>query len=309
MHVLILGAGAIGGYFGARLIEAGSDVTFLVRPARAARLAEHGLRVHGSRGDFARAVRALTSVDADARCDLVLVSCKAYDLDSAIESIRPAVGGTTRVLPLLNGLRHLDALDHAFGAERVLGGLCHISVTREPDGAIRQFGALERLTFGSRPGSPPVPPAIAAGLRALGPHVVESADVLGAMWDKFAFIATLAGATCLMRGAIGEIVAAADGAALVRRLHAECAAIAERSGHALAPAAVESALGILIAAGSPLKASMLRDLERGARTECEHVLGDLRERAAGFGLDVPLLAAALTHLRVYEAAREPSAGG
>jgi 2-dehydropantoate 2-reductase len=301
MRILILGAGGIGGYFGARLVEAGSDVSFLVRPARAALLAAHGLRVFSGRGDFARQVRTVTA--ADAHYDLVIVSCKAYDLDAAIASIAPAVGPSTRVLPLLNGLRHLDALDAAFGQAHVLGGLCHISVTLEDDGAIRQFGALERLTFGSRDPAQPVPVAIGGALRALGPHVVESGNVIAAMWDKFAFIATLAGITCLMRGAIGEIVATAEGAALVRRLHGECAAAAARSGYALDAAAIDAALGILTTAGSPLKASMLRDLERGARTECEHILGDLRARASGFGIDTPLLASALAHMRVYEAGR------
>jgi len=303
MGILILGAGGIGGYFGARLIEAGSDVSFLVRPARAALLAEQGLRVVSARGDFSRSVRAITEVDA--QYDLVIVSCKAYDLDAAIAAIQPALGPFSLVLPLLNGVRHLDALDAAFGEERVLGGLCHISVTLEDDGAIRQFGALERLTFGSRQPARPVPVPISHALRALGPHAIESDDVIGAMWDKFAFIATLAGITCLMRGAIGEIVASADGAALVRRLHHECAEVAARSGHPLTSAATESAVGILTATGSPLKASMLRDLERGARTESEHILGDLRERAIGFNIDTPLLAAALTHLSVYEAARLP----
>lgn len=306
MRILVLGAGAIGGYFGARLIESGADVAFLVRPARAALLADHGLRVFAARGDFAAPVRAI--VDVDASYDLVLLSCKAYDLDSAIASIRPAVGPATRVLPLLNGLRHLDALDGAFGPASVLGGLCHISVTLESDGAIRQFGTLERLTFGSRDGAP-VPAAIDAALRAIGPQAASSADVLGAMWDKFAFIATLAGGTCLMRGAVGEIVATAEGAALLRRLHAECAEVAAHSGHPLADDAVEAALAILTAPLSPLKSSMLRDLERGARSEGEHILGDLRRRAGDFGLDTPLLAAALTHVRVYEAGRAEAATG
>jgi 2-dehydropantoate 2-reductase len=301
MRILILGAGGIGGYFGARLVEAGSDVSFLVRPARAALLAEHGLRVISGRGDFSRHVR--TVVEADAHYDLVIVSCKAYDLDAAIASIAPAIGPSTCVLPLLNGLCHLDALDAAFGQAHVLGGLCHISVTLEDDGAIRQFGALERLTFGSRDAAQPVPAAIGNALRALGPHVVESGNVIAAMWDKFAFIATLAGVTCLMRGTIGEIVATAEGAALVRRLHGECAAVAARSGYALDAAAIDAALGILTTVGSPLKASMLRDLERGARTECEHILGDLRARASGFDIDTPLLASALAHLRVYEVGR------
>lgn len=300
-RILILGAGAIGGYFGARLIEAGADVSFLVRPARAALMAEHGLRVFSASGDFARPVRAITAVDDS--YDGVLLSCKAYDLDSAIAAIRPAVGAATRVLPLLNGLRHLDVLDAAFGAERVLGGLCHISVTLEADGAIRKFGALERLTYGSRQADVAVPSALDAALRSIGPQVVPNDDVIGAMWDKFAFIAALAGGTCLMRGAVGDIVATEEGAELMRRLHGECADVATRNGHPLAAAAIDGARGTLTAPGSPLKSSMLRDLERGARTEGEHILGDLRARAEAAGLDTPLLAAALAHLRVYEANR------
>jgi 2-dehydropantoate 2-reductase len=306
MRVLILGAGAIGGYFGARLIEAGHDVGFLVRPARASKLDRGGLRVHSQRGDFARPVNAITSVAADSHYDLVLVSCKAYDLDSAVASITPAVGERTRVLPLLNGVRQLDILDAAFGASHVLGGLCHISVTLEDDGSIRQFGTLERLTFGSRVGAVPVPDAIGAGLRSIGPDVVESQDVVTAMWGKFAFIAALAGSTCLMRGAVGEIVATAEGADLMRSLYAECRETANRCGYALPASAVAEAERILTTPGLPLKASMLRDLERGARTECEHILGDLRARARVHALDTPLLAAACAHLRVYEAARASS---
>lgn len=304
MRILVLGAGAIGGYFGARLLERGADVEFLVRPARAARLAATGLRVVSAHGDFARPVRALTR--ADGARDLVLLSCKAYDLDDAIAAITPAVGPHTRVLPLLNGLRHLAALDAAFGAARVLGGLAHISVTLDAEGTIRHLGKLERLTFGSRDRGVDVPAPVRNVLLALGPQAIESTDILTAMWDKFALIATLAGMTCLMRASVGEIVATADGADLIRRLHGECCAVAARSGHALPAAAVAAATAILTGAGSPLKASMLRDLEHGARTEGEHILGDMRARAAGCGLDAPLLAAALTHLRVYEAARRAS---
>ncbi|HEU4662991.1 MAG TPA: ketopantoate reductase family protein [Dokdonella sp.] len=303
MRILVLGAGAIGGYYGARLIESGADVTFLVRAARAGQLARDGLRVHASRGDFARPVPAVERVER--AYDLVLVSTKAYDLATAIDALRPAVGPTTLVLPLLNGIAHLDALDAAFGAERVLGGLCHISVTLEPDGAIRQFGALERLTFGDRGGAA-VRADVASTLRAVGDGVVERADILAAMWDKFAFIATLAGATCLLRGSVGDIVAVADGAALMTRLLGECCAVAAASGHPPTPDAIASARSILTARGSPLKASMLRDLERGGRTECEHVLGDLSQRAHALGIDAPLLTAAVTHMRMYESARERS---
>ncbi len=302
MRVLVLGAGGIGGYFGARLIEAGHDVQFLVRPARAAILAQTGLRLYSGIGDFARPVSAVTSIPPGAGYDLVLVSCKAYDLDSAVASIAPAVTDETRVLPLLNGVRHLDVLDASFGAARVLGGVCHISVTLEDDGAIRQFGLLQRLTLGARDATS-VPEMVRHGLLGLGEHVVESPAITMAMWEKFAFIATLAGLTCLMRGAVGEIVATPEGMHLVRAMYEECMETARSCGHALSADAIVDAERILTAPGSPLKASMLRDLERGARTECEHVLGDLRARALGHALDTPLLAAALANLRVYENAR------
>ena len=308
MRVLILGAGAIGGYYGARLIETGQDVTFLVRPARAALLARHGLRVRRGQGDFSQAVQAISTLEAGARHDLVLVSCKAYDLDSAISAIAPAVGASTLVLPLLNGLRQLDALDAAFGPERVLGGLCHISVTLEGDGAIRQFGALDRLTFGSRDPAAPVPAAVVDALCGLGPNVIHSGDILAAMWGMFAFIAALAGITCLMRGSIGEIVATADGADHARRLHVECSETARRSGYPLSTRAMADAERFLTTPDSPLKASMLRDVERGMRTEAEHILGDLRSRAHAQAIDTPLLSAALAHLRVYELGRSAATG-
>jgi 2-dehydropantoate 2-reductase len=300
MRTLGLGAGSTGGYYGARLIESGHDVSFLVRPARAAILSTYGLRVIRARGDFAQPVHAVDAIPAGVRYDLVIVSSKAGDLESAIASIAPAVGTDTCVLPLLNGLRHLDALDAVFGPARVLGGLCHISVTLEEDGVIRQFGTLDRLTFGSRDPAHPVPSVVSDGLASLGEGVVRSCDVLGAMWEKFAFIASLAGLTCVMRAAVGEIVATPDGRQLMQRLYSECVAIASSEGHAPDEIAQAAALDILCAAGSPLKASMLRDLERGARTECEHILGDLRGRALKHGLDTPVLCAALAHLRLQE---------
>ena len=302
MQVLILGAGAIGGYYGARLVQAGHRVQFLVRRGRAAQLAADGLRIHGGDWSFAAAVETV-AVAPDSPCDLVVLSCKAWDLDSAIEAVAPAVGAQTRVLPLLNGLRQLDALDSAFGAPRVLGGVCHISVTLEADGSIRQFGTLDRLTFGSRHLAHPVPVEIATSLRAMQDGVIESDAILFAMWEKFCMIAALAGITCLMRAAVGEIVATSEGADLARRLYAECGEVARCSGYPVSAAAAAEAQRMLTQQGSPLKASMLRDLERGARTEAEHILGDLQARARSYSLDTPLLDAALTHLRVHEAQR------
>lgn len=308
MRILILGAGAIGGYFGARLIEAGHAVEFLVRPRRAALLAERGLRVISENGDFDGAVACTTTdaLPAAARqrpFDLVLLSCKAYDLDSALDAIAPAVGEGTRVLPLLNGLRHLDALDARFGAARVLGGLSHISVTVEDDGAIRHFGTLDRLTFGARRGDDPRYPPIRDALLALRVEVHEAADVLGAMWDKFVHIATLAGMTCLMRASVGEIVRTEGGGPLLQRLFAECADTAAREGHPLSEIGRALPERLLGDPASTLKASMLRDIERGARTEVEHILGDMLARTGRHCVDAPLLTAGCAHVRVYEVQR------
>lgn len=303
MRVLVLGAGATGGYFGSRLIESGNQVDFLVRPARAAILERNGLRVHAVRRPFAAPVRAITSIAKGVNYDLVLLSCKAYDLDSAIVAIRPALTGTSWVLPLLNGLRHLQALDTAFGHDHVLGGLCHISVALDGDGSIRQVGAIDRLTFGVRDTAGVLPEHVRSALLAMPVEVRQSDDILAAMWRKFAFLAALAGITCLLRANIGAIVATPDGAALARRLYLECAETAARSGYAQDAAASSEALGILNAPDSPLKASMLRDLERGAQTEVEHVLGDLLARARSFDVDAPLLTAACALLRAHEASR------
>jgi 2-dehydropantoate 2-reductase len=300
MRALVLGAGATGGYFGSRLIAAGHDVGFLVRPARALRLASEGLRVQATKGVFAAPVNAFTEIAIGDAWDLVILSCKAYDLDSAIAAIAPAIGPKTQVLPLLNGLRHLDALDAAFGASRVLGGLCHISVALDAEGVIQQVGSVDRLTFGARSPAQVISPAVRDGLLAMQVDVRESDDILGAMWNKFTFLSALAGITCLLHGTIGEIAAAPDGAALASHLYFECAETARRSDHAPAESAIAEAIGTLTATGSPLKASMLRDLDRGATTEVEHVLGDMLARAQALEVDAPLLAAACTRLRIHE---------
>ncbi|MDF2601030.1 MAG: 2-dehydropantoate 2-reductase, partial [Methylobacterium brachiatum] len=202
MRTLIVGAGATGGYYGARLAESGADVTFLVRPARAEKLAANGLVLRSPLGDLHLAapptVTADTLVQAGA-FDLVLLSCKAYDLDSAIADLAPAVGPQTAILPLLNGMSHLDALDAKFGPERVLGGSCAIAATLAPDGAIRHMSELCSITYGERDGSRSTRiEAIDDLMRGLKFQARLSDVILVEMWEKWVFLATLAGATTLM---------------------------------------------------------------------------------------------------------------
>ncbi|MET0257523.1 MAG: 2-dehydropantoate 2-reductase [Methylobacterium sp.] len=313
MRVLVVGAGATGGYFGARLAEAGRDVTFLVRPARAEKLAADGLQVRSPVGDIRIDTPETVTADALASAgpfDLVLLSAKAYDLDAAIADVAPAVGPQTAVLPILNGLNHLDALDQKFGAERVLGGTCAIVATLTKAGEIRQMSELHTLTYGERDGSRSERVgAIEALMQGVKFQARASDKVVLEMWEKWVFLATLAGGTTLMRAAIGDIVGAPGGRAFLEALHDECRAVADAAGYAPRDKVFAGARKMLTTDGSPMTASMLRDIENGARIEADHIIGDLIARGAKTAPDVarPLLALAYTHLRAYQSRREREA--
>ncbi|QEH31986.1 2-dehydropantoate 2-reductase [Aquisphaera giovannonii] len=308
MRILVVGAGATGGYFGGRLLEAGRDVTFLVRPARAERLAATGLVIRSVHGDAALpSPPTVLAEDLGGRgpFDAVLLSCKAYDLDAAIEAFAPAVGARTVVLPMLNGMRHLDALDARFGVERVLGGACFISAALDDEGRILHRNDVHGLVYGARAdGQRASVGAISAAMEGVRFNARASDDVLLDMWEKWAFLAALAGATCLMRASIGDI-AAAGGPDLPLALLDECVAIAASAGRPPREKYLAWARGILTAQGSPMTASMLGDVERGAPTEADHILGDLLRRAPGgpgAGASSPLRTAYLA-LKAYEARR------
>lgn len=309
MRTLIVGAGATGGYFGARLAEAGADVTFLVRPARAAKLAADGLNVRSPLGDLHLPAPPTVTADKLAgagQFDLILLSCKAYDLDSAVADLAPAVGSDTAILPVLNGMSHLDVLDAQFGTDRVLGGSCAIAATLAPDGAIRHMSELCSITYGERDGSRSARiEAVDALMRGLKFQPRLSDVILQEMWEKWVFLATLAGATTLMRAAVGDIVAAPEGTALISALHAECTSVAAASGYEPRAVVAERARAQLTAAGSTFTASMLRDIENKGRIEADHVIGDLIARGQRLAPEVPfpLLAAVYTGLKAYEARR------
>ncbi|KAB7784905.1 2-dehydropantoate 2-reductase [Methylorubrum populi] len=304
MRILVVGAGATGGYFGARLLEAGRDVTFLVRPARAEKLAAQGLSVRSPVGDLH--IDAPKTVTADGLAgagpfDLVLLSAKAYDLDTVVADVAPAVGAGTAVLPILNGLRHLDVLDRAFGAEKVLGGSCGIVATLTRDGEIRQMTELHTLTYGERDGTRSERIArIEAQMEGVRFQARASDKILLEMWEKWVFLATLAGATTLMRAAVGDIVAAPGGPAFIEALHDECQAVAVANGYGAREKVFAGARKMLTAEGSAMTASMLRDIEGNARIEADHIVGDLIERGRANNVATPVLERVLTHLKAYE---------
>ncbi len=310
MRILVLGAGGTGGYFGGRLAQAGVDVTFLVRPARAAQLQRDGLVIRSPLGDARIAARFTTADALPAQVsqqpfELVMLSCKAYDLDSSIEAIAPAMGPGTTLLPILNGLAHYAPLDSRFGRDAVLGGLCFISATKAADGAINHLDRPARLTFGERDGDPHSErvQALVRACKQAGIDHVASDRIASEQWIKYTFLTTLAAITCLMRSDVGSIVATDNGVALVQALYAECLAGAEAAGQPVPEKARQIALKSLTQPGSTMKASMLRDLEAGQPVEAAHIVGDMLARAGKAGIATPLLQAAWCHLQVYEQQR------
>lgn len=305
MRILILGAGATGGYFGGRLAEGGADVTFLVRPKRAALLAANGLRIQSPHGDAKLKVRTVTADTLSGHWDVVLLSCKAYDLDESIKAITPAVGPDSTVLPILNGLAHYGPLDAAFGPGRVIGGLCHIFSTLGKEGEIVHMNAIHRVTFGERSGgTSPRTEALAQAFAGTNCETRHSSDVMQEAWEKYVLLAPLASMTCLMRASVGTIMATGDGEALMRETFEECATVASRAGHGPRPEARDLALSFLTQKGSAMTASMMRDLEAGGPTEGEHIVGDMLRRARAAGVAAPLLRTALAHLQAYEIRRK-----
>ncbi len=304
MRVLVIGAGALGGYFGTRLIEAGRDVTFLVRPRRASELGD-GLVVKSPAGDITIAKPQLVTADQlETPFDLILLSCKAYDLESAMDSFAPAVGPQTLILPLLNGMGHIDALNARFGKSHVLGGQCVISATLNDRGHVLHLNDMHSITCGEQDGGSSARSKAVADTLSGAKFTVQASDaILQDMWEKWVFIATAAGMTCLMRAATGDIVAA-GGADLVIGLLDECAAVAAKHGHAPRAAPLERFRAMFVAPGSPMMASMLRDIERGSRIEADQIIGDLLRRGGDASDKISLLRIAYVNLKAYEARRQ-----
>ena len=305
MKVLVLGAGAIGGYFGGRLAESGADVTFLVRPDRRAQLERDGLCIESALGNMSRPVRTVLADDVAPDYDVVLLTCKAYDLQSSIEAIAPAVGPQTAVIPLLNGLAHLAVLDAHFGASRVMGGTCMIDSILGRDGVVHHGGTLQRLVLGERDGRRSLrAEAIAAVMARTTIDWSLSDDIKQIMWEKLVFLAALASLTCLFRANVREIISAPGGREAMERALAANAEIAAREGHPPSAAGLDFARTRLTDPTGPWSASMLRDLENGGRVEADHIVGWMLDLARRHGVDDTLLSLAFTHLKAFEARRD-----
>ncbi len=302
MRILIVGAGAVGGYFGAHLLAAQQDVTFLVRPARAAQLAANGLHVLSPNGDLhlPPPPTVLATILTPAY-DAILLTPKSWDLESTIEDILPAATPQTLILPLLNGMAHLATLDEHFPNGVVLGGLSNISATKAPDGTIHHLNKLDRLYFGPRSPNTPTLDALTAALTATRVEARLRTNILKDMWDKWVTITT-AGTTTFLRGTIGDIVAA-NALPVLHLILEEAASIAAAEGYPLSPQARQEILSKFTVPGSPFTASMLRDLESNAPIERQQIYGDLLRIAAKHNIPSPTLTVVNANLATYEARR------
>lgn len=305
MRILVVGAGAIGGYFGGRLLQAGRDVTFLVRPRRAGELASAGLVIKSPNGDVT--LKNPPTVQADAirdKFNVVLLSCKAFDLDDAIKSFAPAVGPNTAIIPMLNGMKHLDTLDASFGKDRVIGGLCAIAATLNEKREVVQLQPMQSINYGERDGGmsdrvKAIDEAFKSGING----ATASQNIMQDMWEKWVFLSSLAASTSLMRASVGDILAAPGGRDFLLGMLDETSAVATAAGYSPGGPFFERVKGNLTAEGSPMTASMYRDIKAGLPVEADHVIGDLIARADAAKVPVPKLRIAYTHLKAYERQR------
>ncbi len=305
MRILCLGAGAVGGYFAGRLAEGGADVTFLVREQRQKNLIEHGLRIESALGNFSGPVTAITASELAGAFDIILLTCKAYDLTAAIDAIAPAIGPNTGIVPLLNGIRHVDLLNEKFGRGNVLGGVAKIAATLAPDGTIKHLNDWRYITFGEQDGamSPRVMALKAAFDKTTAVVATATPDVMQMMWEKVVHLATASGMTAAMRANIGEIARTRDGISLMIGFFERNAAIATAEGYPPSAKFMDEFRHYVSSVTSTNAASMLRDIERHGPIEADHIVGDMLDRALAHGIEPTLHRFVFSNLQAYEQRR------
>ncbi|MGM0829449.1 MAG: ketopantoate reductase family protein [Bacillota bacterium] len=303
MRILVVGAGAVGGYFGGRLIEKGEDVTFLVRERREQQLKEHGLHIESVHGDFHCEPKTLRSAEKVEPFDAIILSTKAYHLKGAIESLHTFVGENTMILPLLNGMSHVDDLIEAFGEERVIGGLCFVESTLDAAGKVIQSSPIHDLVFGERSGERTdrivkLEEAF-SGTKA---NFRLSDTIEQEMWHKYLFITTLSGVTSLYRSPIGPIREIGEGADMIKGVLYEAAEIMRDLKAPLAEKIEEAQYDKINQMGYSMKSSLQRDMEKNLSAEAEHLYGYLLKAAETQGIEARVLRLIYGNLKIYERA-------
>ncbi len=307
MKILVVGAGAIGGYFGAKLAQAGRDVTFLVRGSRALELQRDGLQIVSPIGNLTIQPRTIAANEIRSTYDIILLGVKAPALDSAIADMKPAVAPQTMIYPALNGMGHMDALAQAFGKHAILGGVCMVSTTLDQQGRIIQLNPTQKLAYGELTGE--ITPRIQSfdeTISHAGFDTELSTHIVQDMWNKWVFIATIGLGTCLFNGDIGQINSVPDGEPAILQCLDECASVANASGFPIPEPFLARIRQIGIDKNSRLDSSMFRDMRNGANVEVESILGDLLKRGQSRNLKIPLLQAGCVRLRIYQKSRSNS---
>ncbi len=298
MKILILGAGAIGGFFGAHLMKSGANVSFLVREKRKDKLKKSGINILSNNRKFKVNPKLLEKNLSSHHFDVIILTNKSYDLIEAIREIKPYVN-TTVIIPLLNGMAHYDILDKEFGKEKIFGGTAYISTAMNNYGSIQQVTSRASIKFGPRTQKYI---NIANDFYEICKETEFECDFSDHieldLWRKYVLIGATAASTVLFQKTIGEINATTYGKSLITKIHEECRNIVLSKGYDIGIEAKNYNLKLITDKGSLLKASMLRDFESGKKTECEHILGYLIELAKRNNVQCDLVKAAHTRIQV-----------
>ncbi len=299
LRFLVVGAGAVGGFVAARLAGAGENVTVLVRPNRAGPLRADGLRVAIGGRISVQHPAVVTAGDLTAGYNAIVLAVKSDALDGAMADMAAAAKPPAVIIPFLNGMAHVGPLTARFGSA-VLGGVLRVATELADDGTIRVLSPGFEVELGELDGSLSGRVSrLADAFRDAGADVAVPANIIGAMWAKWVFIASLGAVTSLMRATVGDIVAIPAGPQFARSVLAETAAAAAACGHPVPAAQVRATEDALTAAGSPATSSLTRDLTDGRHTEVEAVLADLAARALAAGSATPLTDLAVLNLRIH----------
>ena len=298
MKILILGAGAIGGFFGAHLMKSGANVSFLVREKRKDELKKSGINIFSINGELKVNPKLLDKNLSGQHFDVIILTNKSYDLIESIREIKPYVNKTV-IIPLLNGMAHYEILDKEFGKEKIFGGTAYISTAMNNYGSIQQITSRASIKFGPRTQKNI---NIANEFYEICKETEFECDFSDHieldLWRKYVLIGATAASTVLFQKPLGEISATTYGKRLIIEIHEECKKIVLSKGYDIGIEATNYNLKLITDKDSLLKASMLRDFESGKKTECEHILGYLIELAKRNNVQCNLIKAAHTRIQV-----------
>lgn len=290
MKAVVVGAGAVGGYFGSRLAEAGVDVTFLVREKRAASLRKRGLTVVSPHGEYRYTPQVVTDAAEIEACDVLVVAVKNYHLADTLATLRPLVERGAKVLPLLNGIGHLDTLRAAFGEEAVLGGYCNIIVTLNEQGDVVHTSPTHEFTFGALV---PEQEAVCERLLAAGQgakiNLHHSQAIYRDMWQKYLFITAFSGVTTASRLSIEKVLAHPPTRDVLRRALTEMHLLAGRKGAEMPDDLVEKLLSYMDSFPAGATSSMHQDFRKGLPLEVESLQGVAVRYGEEEGIDLPTI--------------------